>query len=287
MKCLLLALALTCGAQALIVTQTMKGLDIQKVAGTWYSLAMAASDISLLDAQSAPLRVYVEELKPTPEGDLEILLQKWENGECAQKKIIAEKTKIPAVFKIDALNENKVLVLDTDYKKYLLFCMENSAEPEQSLACQCLGPMCQEGVGIGEWRLLAVSAGPGGGGDPDSQSQDPGGGRRGPGEIRQSPQGPAHAHPAVLQPDPAGGAVPHLGEPLPAPLGATDSLLPRPQGLQDAGLHPRVTRHTGAAPPPGCSQSSHRPDQRERSMTSQEQADTHRTLRFTRLSRSF
>uniref|UniRef100_A0A3Q1M701 Progestagen-associated endometrial protein n=2 Tax=Bos TaxID=9903 RepID=A0A3Q1M701_BOVIN len=138
MKCLLLALALTCGAQALIVTQTMKGLDIQKVAGTWYSLAMAASDISLLDAQSAPLRVYVEELKPTPEGDLEILLQKWENGECAQKKIIAEKTKIPAVFKIDALNENKVLVLDTDYKKYLLFCMENSAEPEQSLACQCL-----------------------------------------------------------------------------------------------------------------------------------------------------
>uniref|UniRef100_A0A3Q1LYE8 Progestagen-associated endometrial protein n=1 Tax=Bos taurus TaxID=9913 RepID=A0A3Q1LYE8_BOVIN len=138
MKCLLLALALTCGAQALIVTQTMKGLDIQKVAGTWYSLAMAASDISLLDAQSAPLRVYVEELKPTPEGDLEILLQKWWNGECAQKKIIAEKTKIPAVFKIDALNENKVLVLDTDYKKYLLFCMENSAEPEQSLACQCL-----------------------------------------------------------------------------------------------------------------------------------------------------
>nr|APQ30587.1 beta-lactoglobulin [Bubalus bubalis] len=140
MKCLLLALglALACGTQAIIVTQTMKGLDIQKVAGTWYSLAMAVSDISLLDAQSAPLRVYVEELKPTPEGDLEILLQKWENGECAQKKIIAEKTKIPAVFKIDALNENKVLVLDTDYKKYLLFCMENSAEPEQSLACQCL-----------------------------------------------------------------------------------------------------------------------------------------------------
>ncbi|KAF4016795.1 hypothetical protein G4228_008464 [Cervus hanglu yarkandensis] len=103
MKCLLLALglALACGAQAIIVTQTMKDLDIQKVAGTWYSLAMAASDISLLDAQSAPLRVYVEELKPTPKGDLEILLQKWENGECAQKKIIAEKTEIPAVFKID------------------------------------------------------------------------------------------------------------------------------------------------------------------------------------------
>ena len=35
MKCLLLALglALACGTQAIIVTQTMKGLDIQKVRG--------------------------------------------------------------------------------------------------------------------------------------------------------------------------------------------------------------------------------------------------------------
>ena len=40
-------------------------------------VAMAASDMLLLDAESGPLRVYVEELKPTPEGDLEILLQKW------------------------------------------------------------------------------------------------------------------------------------------------------------------------------------------------------------------
>nr|3KZA_A Chain A, Beta-lactoglobulin [synthetic construct]3KZA_B Chain B, Beta-lactoglobulin [synthetic construct] len=120
------------------IPQTMQDLDLQEVAGTWYSLAMAASDISLLDSESAPLRVYVEELKPTPEGDLEILLQKWENKGCAQKKIIAEKTESPAEFKIDALDENKVLVLDTDYKNYLLFCMENAATPGQSLACQAL-----------------------------------------------------------------------------------------------------------------------------------------------------
>ena len=37
---------------------------------------MAASDISLLDTESAPLRVNVEELRPTPQGDLEIILQK-------------------------------------------------------------------------------------------------------------------------------------------------------------------------------------------------------------------
>lgn len=39
-------------------------------------MAMAVSDVSLLDAKSSPLKAYVEGLKPTPEGDLEILLQK-------------------------------------------------------------------------------------------------------------------------------------------------------------------------------------------------------------------
>ena len=38
-------------------------------------MAMVASDISLLDSESAPLRVYVEELRPTPEGNLEIILR--------------------------------------------------------------------------------------------------------------------------------------------------------------------------------------------------------------------
>ena len=46
-----------------------------QVAGTWHVVAMAASDMSLLDAESGLLRVYVQELKPTPQGDLGVLLQ--------------------------------------------------------------------------------------------------------------------------------------------------------------------------------------------------------------------
>lgn len=42
----------------------------------WHSMAMAASDISLLDSETAPLRVYVQELRPTPENNLEIILRK-------------------------------------------------------------------------------------------------------------------------------------------------------------------------------------------------------------------
>ena len=45
------------------------------MAGKWHSVAMAASDISLLDSESAPLRVYIEKLRPTPEDNLEIILR--------------------------------------------------------------------------------------------------------------------------------------------------------------------------------------------------------------------
>ncbi|XP_004423719.1 PREDICTED: glycodelin [Ceratotherium simum simum] len=141
MKCLLLALgvALVCGTQATSIPQTMKDLDLQKVAGTWHSVAMAASDLPLPDSESAPLRVYIQELKPTPEDNLEIILREGESKGCAERKIFAEKTKSPAEFKINYLDENKLFVLDTDYENYLLLCMQDdAAAPAQSLACQYL-----------------------------------------------------------------------------------------------------------------------------------------------------
>uniref|UniRef100_A0A8C6BU70 Lipocalin/cytosolic fatty-acid binding domain-containing protein n=1 Tax=Monodon monoceros TaxID=40151 RepID=A0A8C6BU70_MONMO len=113
MKSLLLALglALVCGAQAVHIPNKVEGLDIREVAGTWHSVAMAASDISLLTPR-APLRVNVEELRPTPQGDLEIILKKWENQKCVEKTILAQKTEDPAVFKVDARTlqvDNEVL----------------------------------------------------------------------------------------------------------------------------------------------------------------------------------
>ncbi|XP_027953152.1 beta-lactoglobulin-2-like [Eumetopias jubatus] len=139
MKCLLLALglALVCGIQAIVVPQTMENLDLQKVAGTWHSLAIAASDISLLDAKTAPLRVYIQELRPTPEGNLEIVLRKWENSACVEGNIVAQKTEDPAVFTVDYQGQRKISVLDTDYTHYLFFCMEAPVPTAES------GMMCQ------------------------------------------------------------------------------------------------------------------------------------------------
>uniref|UniRef100_A0A8C0PTJ4 Lipocalin/cytosolic fatty-acid binding domain-containing protein n=1 Tax=Canis lupus familiaris TaxID=9615 RepID=A0A8C0PTJ4_CANLF len=138
MRSLLLALALVCGIQAIVVPRTMEDLDLQKVAGTWHSMAMAASDISLLDAETAPLRVYIQELRPTPQDNLEIVLRKWEDNRCVEKKVFAEKTELATRFSINYVEENQIFLLDTDYDNYLFFCMENTNAPQQSLMCQCL-----------------------------------------------------------------------------------------------------------------------------------------------------
>ncbi|XP_044120473.1 beta-lactoglobulin-2-like [Neovison vison] len=139
MKCLQLALglALVCGLQAIDIPQATRNLDLQKVAGMWHSMAMAASDISLLDSETAPLRVYVQELRPTPENNLEIILRKREDNKCVEKKVFAEKTDCAAKFNIKD-PENEVFVLDTDYDNYLFFCVESTGAAQLRLMCQYL-----------------------------------------------------------------------------------------------------------------------------------------------------
>lgn len=82
--------------------------------------------------------------------------------------------------RLPALNENKVLVLDTDYKKYLLFCMDNSAEPEQSLACQCLGGCRPCPPGETSCVVLAAT-----GGGWERGARSPGGGGGSPSPVRR------------------------------------------------------------------------------------------------------
>ncbi|KAI5935850.1 Glycodelin [Manis javanica] len=117
----------------------MGSLDLTKVAGTWHSMAMAASDISLLDSASTPLRMYVQELRPTPEDNLEILTSQRENHLCVRRSITARRTEDPAVFAVAYEGERKISVLDTDYTDYMFFCMD-ATEPtaEQGTVCQYL-----------------------------------------------------------------------------------------------------------------------------------------------------
>ncbi|KAF6126235.1 progestagen associated endometrial protein [Phyllostomus discolor] len=102
MRCLLLALcvALARGAQDIFVPQIGENLDVQKVAGPWYPVAMVASDAALMNAESAPMRLNIKELRPTAQDGLEITVRRWEDGSCVERKMFAEKTEAPASFQI-------------------------------------------------------------------------------------------------------------------------------------------------------------------------------------------
>ncbi|KAM8802790.1 glycodelin [Rhynchonycteris naso] len=148
MKCLLLALsvALVCGSQDVFVRQTGEDLDIQKMAGTWFSMAMAAGHGAPLNTADAQLRMHIQELRPTPEDDLEITMHRWEDDRCVERKIVARKTGDPTEFQIKDMKDVKVHVLDTDYENYAFLCVEDAANVQLSPACQYLArtPMVDE-----------------------------------------------------------------------------------------------------------------------------------------------
>ncbi|KAM9207480.1 beta-lactoglobulin-2-like [Dugong dugon] len=186
MKCILLTLglALVCGIYAMDIPQSKKDLDIWKLAGIWHSMAMAASDLPLLETENAPLRLYIKEMRPSAEDKVEVVLLKrrflvpsaqpkgfqlnrltartllrrvraggarttpntWlsrDKGACVEVTVVAQKTEDPAVFTVNYQGERKVTVLDTDYERYLFFCMETDAETDSPADTEESGMVCQ------------------------------------------------------------------------------------------------------------------------------------------------
>ncbi|XP_039317483.1 glycodelin-like isoform X1 [Saimiri boliviensis] len=142
MPCLLytLGMALVCSIQASDIPQTEQDLEVSKLAGTWHFMAMVSSNLSLLGPRDAPLRIYITSLMPTTEGNLEIILHRWENNSCVEKKVLAEKTENPKNFRINCADMavNEATLLETDYDKFLFLCLKSTAAPRQSTMCQYL-----------------------------------------------------------------------------------------------------------------------------------------------------
>ncbi|EAW88166.1 progestagen associated endometrial protein [Homo sapiens] len=146
MLCLLLTLgvALVCGVPAMDIPQTKQDLELPKLAGTWHSMAMATNNISLMATLKAPLRVHITSLLPTPEDNLEIVLHRWENNSCVEKKVLGEKTENPKKFKINYTVANEATLLDTDYDNFLFLCLQDTTTPIQSMMCQYLARVLVE-----------------------------------------------------------------------------------------------------------------------------------------------
>ncbi|XP_049628786.1 glycodelin [Suncus etruscus] len=139
MKCILLALALVCGIQAVIIPKPMKHLDIKKVQGDWKTMMLLANNVDLLEPKISPLLVFINHLKVDSQDNLEITANKWEMNNCVEKKWTMTATN-PAEFRMDypqKNQKNQMIVVDTDYQDFLLLCVKN-VDSQQVLACQCL-----------------------------------------------------------------------------------------------------------------------------------------------------
>ncbi|XP_065385945.1 uncharacterized protein isoform X2 [Macaca fascicularis] len=146
MPCLLLTLgvALVCSVQATDMPQTKQNLELPKLAGTWHSMAMATNNVSLMVTVKSALRVHVTLLWPTPEDHLEIVLHRWENNSCVEKKVLGEKTENPKKFKINYMGANEAMLLDTDYDNFLFLCLTDTTTRIQCLMCQYLARVLVE-----------------------------------------------------------------------------------------------------------------------------------------------
>uniref|UniRef100_A0A2K6CPM1 Progestagen associated endometrial protein n=1 Tax=Macaca nemestrina TaxID=9545 RepID=A0A2K6CPM1_MACNE len=146
MPCLLLTLgvALVCSVQATDMPQTKQNLELPKLAGTWHSMAMATNNVSLMVTVKSALRVHVTSLWPTPEDHLEIVLHRWENNSCVEKKVLGEKTENPKKFKINYMGANEAMLLDTDYDNFLFLCLTDTTTRIQCLMCQYLARVLVE-----------------------------------------------------------------------------------------------------------------------------------------------
>ncbi|XP_070934686.1 glycodelin [Macaca nemestrina] len=146
MPCLLLTLgvALVCSVQATDMPQTKQNLELPKLAGTWHSMAMATNNVSLMVMVKSALRVHVTSLWPTPEDHLEMVLHRWENNSCVEKKVLGEKTENPKKFKINYMGANEAMLLDTDYDNFLFLCLTDTTTRIQCLMCQYLARVLVE-----------------------------------------------------------------------------------------------------------------------------------------------
>ncbi|XP_075414954.1 glycodelin [Tenrec ecaudatus] len=153
MKCVLLALglALVCSANVIVKPHIKNDLDLKQVedgfpgvGGPWETKMMATNRKVLPASDDAPLRVFISEVQPTPESNLEVTVTMRSSG--------GNKPGDKATIHLEAmtadhlssthllyLTQDKMLVMDTDYKTYLVICMENTSVPQESMVCQLLG----------------------------------------------------------------------------------------------------------------------------------------------------
>ncbi|XP_028628806.1 epididymal-specific lipocalin-9 [Grammomys surdaster] len=85
---------------------------------------MASDNMTRIE-ENGDLRLFIRNIKLLNNGSLQFDFHFMVQGECVAVTIVCEKTKNNGEFSVAYEGENKVLLLETDYRMYIIFYMQN------------------------------------------------------------------------------------------------------------------------------------------------------------------
>ncbi|XP_054582770.1 epididymal-specific lipocalin-9 [Eptesicus fuscus] len=126
MALLLLLLPLGLGlnlasAQELNLQSVVRGsYDPAKVAGVWYSISMASSDMKRI-GDDGDLRAFIQKIESVAGGSLRFFFHFMLHGDCVEVAMVCEKTEKNGECTLAYMGDNRVLLSETDYDLYAAF----------------------------------------------------------------------------------------------------------------------------------------------------------------------
>ncbi|XP_073746167.1 epididymal-specific lipocalin-9 isoform X2 [Callorhinus ursinus] len=101
-----------------------KSYDMAKVSGVWYSVSMASDDMKRIE-ENGDLRVFIRNIESLKDGGLRFHFLFMVHGECVQVAMVCERTERDGEYAVSYEGDNKVFLLETDYKLYITFHLRN------------------------------------------------------------------------------------------------------------------------------------------------------------------
>ncbi|XP_051039822.1 epididymal-specific lipocalin-9 [Phodopus roborovskii] len=101
-----------------------RNYNMARISGVWCPIFMASNNMTRIE-ENGDLRILIQNINLLKNGSLKFNFFFMVQGECVAVAMVCEKTMNNGEFTIAYEGENKVLLLETDYRMYATFYMEN------------------------------------------------------------------------------------------------------------------------------------------------------------------
>ncbi|XP_062064358.1 epididymal-specific lipocalin-9 [Lepus europaeus] len=108
-----------------------RNYNMARVAGTWYSISMASDNLTWVQ-EHGDLRLFVRRIEHLGNGSLKFNFRFRVQGECVIVAVVFERTEKNGEFSIAYQGQNKLQVVETDYRLFIIFYLHNTQAERQT-----------------------------------------------------------------------------------------------------------------------------------------------------------